>query len=105
MEKYAWKAMVVEGQMEEYIRRHDNIWEEMKAVLKEAGICNYTIWNTGNQLFGYYECKYGIEYAAKVKRESEVVKRWNEYMKDILIMDVASGTGTDPLLKQIFSLE
>jgi len=105
MEKYAWKATVVEGQIEEYIRRHDNLWDEMRAVFKEAGICNYTIWNIGNELFGYYECKYGIEYAAKVKQESEVVKRWNEYMKDILIMENASKTGAGPLLQQIFSLD
>ena len=56
MERYAWKATVVEGKVDEYIRRHENLWDEMKAILKEAGICNYTIWNVGNDLFGYYEC-------------------------------------------------
>ena len=70
MEKYAWKAIIVEGKIEEYKHRHDNLWDEVKEVLKEAGICNYTIWNVGNELFGYYECKFGIEYAAKVQRES-----------------------------------
>lgn len=54
MEKYAWKATIKEGSLEEYIRRHDNLPQEMKEVLREAGICNYTIWNVGNQLFGYY---------------------------------------------------
>ena len=42
MEKYAWKATIVKGQIEEYKRRHDNLWDEMKVVLKDAGICNYT---------------------------------------------------------------
>ena len=78
MERYAWKAVVKEGKMEEYQRRHDNIWPEMKAVLKEAGICNYTIWKSGNELFGYYECEKGREYASKVQAESSVVARWNE---------------------------
>lgn len=59
MEKYAWKATVVEGKVDEYIRRHENLWNEMKAILKETGICNYTIWNVGNDLFGYYECELG----------------------------------------------
>ena len=57
MEKYAWKATVKEGMLEEYQRRHDNIWPELKELLKAAGICNYTIWNVGNELFGYYECE------------------------------------------------
>jgi L-rhamnose mutarotase len=57
MEKYAWKATIKDGYLDEYIRRHDNLPEDMKKVLHDAGICNYTIWNVGNELFGYYECK------------------------------------------------
>lgn len=59
MERYAWKATVKEGMLEEYTRRHNEIWPELVAVLKQAGIANYTIWNTGNELFGYYECEKG----------------------------------------------
>ena len=88
MEKYAWKGMIKEGMIDEYVRRHNEIWPEMVKVLKDAGIRNYTIWNTGCELFGYYECEKGVEYAAKVQAESPVVDRWNEYMKDILIMEM-----------------
>lgn len=103
MEKFAWKATLANGKLEEYIRRHDNLWDEMKAVLKEAGIRNYTIWNVGNELFGYYECELGIEYAEKIQRESSVVKQWDEYMKDILVMEIDTETGAQPLVKQVFS--
>ena len=103
MEKYAWKAKIVDGALEEYVRRHDAIWDEMKSVLNEAGIVNYTIWNVGNELFGYYECKKGVEYAAKVQSESPVVERWNEYMKDILIMEMDPETGAQPRLNCVFS--
>ena len=103
MEKYAWKGKIVEGKLEEYIKRHNNIWEELKDVLNEAGIKNYTIWNVGNELFGYYECELGIEHATKVQRESEVVDRWNEYMKDVLIMEMDPETGAQPKLVQVFS--
>ena len=105
MEKYAWKGMVKEGCMEEYIRRHDNLPEDMKALLKEAGICNYTIWNVGNELFGYYECAKGADFAAKIQNESEVVKRWDAYMADILIMEKDPVTGAQPRLRQVFSLD
>ena len=40
MERYAWKATVKEGMLAEYIKRHDEIWEEMKDMLHEAGIRN-----------------------------------------------------------------
>ena len=53
MERYAWKAIVKEGKIDEYIKRHNEIWPELVEVLKSAGIQNYTIWNVGNELFGY----------------------------------------------------
>ena len=103
MEKYAWKAIVLEGKLDEYIKRHDEIWPEMLEVLSEAGIVNYSIWNVGNELFGYYECEKGIDFAAKVQSESPVVDRWNEYMKDILIMELDPETGAQPQLKRVFT--
>ena len=103
MEKYAWKARIVHGALEEYIRRHNAIWDEMKDVLNRAGIVNYTIWNVGDELFGYYECTKGIEYATRVQRESPVVDKWNEYMKDILIMELDPETGAQPQLKRVFT--
>lgn len=105
MEKYAWKGLVKEGCLEEYIRRHDNLPEDMKALLREAGITNYTIWNVGNELFGYYECKNGVDFAAKVQNESPIVKRWDEYMADILIMEKDPVTGAQPLLRRVFTFD
>lgn len=34
-EKYAWKAEIIDGKRDEYVRRHDEIWQEMKDTLKE----------------------------------------------------------------------
>ncbi len=103
MEKYAWRGKIVPGMQEEYKKRHDNIWPEMKEVLANAGIVNYSIWMQGEELFGYYECEKGVDYAAKVQAESSVVKKWDEYMKDILIMEKDPVTGAQPLLTQVFS--
>lgn len=104
MEKYAWSARIVPGMKEEYKRRHDEIWPELVAVLREAGIRNYTIWNTGDTLFGYYECEHGVEYAAAVQKNSPVVARWDEYMKDVLIMEKDPRTGAQPLLTCVFEM-
>lgn len=101
MERYAWKAQVLPGRFEEYVRRHDEIWPEMTELLNQAGIRNYTIWNVGDDLFGYYECD-SIEFAAKTQATSPVVDRWNAYMKDVMITTIDPVTGAQPLMKQVF---
>ena len=102
MEKYAWKATVKEGKRDEYILRHNKIWQRMKDVLKEAGIVNYSIWTCGNELFGYYECEKGIEFAANVQKNSPVVAEWDEYMRDVMVMEHDPVTGAQPLLEIVF---
>lgn len=104
MERYAWRAASTSGKLAEYKRRHDEIWPEMKAVLAAAGIRNYTIWNVGDELFGYYECD-SVEYASRVQAESEVVKKWDEYMKDVMIMEPDPVTGAQPRLERVFLFE
>lgn len=100
MERYAWKGYVYEGMIEEYIRRHDEIWPEMSELLNEAGIRNYTIWNIGHELFGYYECA-DLAFALKTQAESPVVDRWNEYMKDVMHMEI-NEDGEQVLPRQVF---
>lgn len=102
MERYAWKATVKEGMLEEYIRRHDQLWPELTALLNEAGIHNYTIWNVGDTLFGYYESDLGNDYAARVQAQSPIVDKWNEYMKDVMVMELDPQTGAQPLMRQVF---
>ena len=104
MQRYAWKARILPGMRDEYVKRHDEIWPEMLALLKQAGICNYSIWNTGDELFGYYECALGAEHAAKVQRESPIVDRWNAHMKDVMVMDMDPVTGAQPLMTEVFYL-
>ncbi len=105
MERYAWKAIILPGKKDEYVRRHNEIWPEMVETLHSAGIHNYTIWNVGNELFGYYECEHGRAYAAKVQAESPIVARWNEYMKDVMVMEMDPETGAQPQLERVFFLE
>lgn len=105
MEKYAWKALIKDGCLEEYVRRHDNLPAEMAEVLRQAGIRNYSIWNVGNELFGYYECEKGVAHAAQTQANSPVVAQWDAYMADILIMEKDPDTGAQPLLKQVFEFK
>lgn len=98
MEKITWRAIIKDGMVDEYIKRHDEIWPEMVETLKSAGICNYTIWLDGNLLFGYYECEKGARYALDYQANSEVVARWNVSMEPIMTM-------LDSKLKKVFDLK
>ena len=104
MERMAWKGQIKPGCETEYRKRHDEIWPEMIEVLKQAGICNYTIFLNGDELFGYYEWEKGISYAENVQAESPVVRKWNEYMQDILILEMDPETGAQPKLMQVFRM-
>ena len=105
MEQYAWKATVKEGMLNEYIRRHEEIWPEMVELLKAAGIRNYSIWNVDHDVFGYYECEKGIEFATRTQAESPLVDQWNEYMKDVMMMEMDPETGAQPKMRRIFYLD
>ena len=105
MERYAWRGRVKEGCIEEYKQRHAEIWPEMKAVLKEAGICNYTIFASGNELFGYYECEKGVDYSVRYQNGNEVVQKWEEHMKDILFFENAAEGEAQPRLVEVFRLD
>ena len=105
MERMAWKGRIKPGCKAEYIRRHDEIWPEMKELLKSAGICNYTIFANGDELFGYYECEQGIEFAERTQAQSPIVDKWNAYMDDILELEMDPVTGAQPKLEPVFRLD
>lgn len=104
MQKFAWVGKVKDGKADEYKRRHDEIWPEMVEVLKNAGIKNYSIWLTGDTLFGYYECD-DIDFATKYQADSPVVQKWNVYMDDVLELVRDPKTGMQPKLAQMFNLD
>lgn len=90
-----------EGSHAEYIKRHDEIWPEMVDLIQEAGLNNYSIWNTGNKLYEYYECDQP-QRAHRILRDSAVKQRWDDSMKDILVMP---DPGKFISLQCVFDLE
>lgn len=105
MERMAWKGRIKPGQKAEYKRRHDEIWPEMVEVLRQAGVCNYTIFAAGDELFGYYECEKGVAWAERVQAQSPVVDRWNAFMQDVLELEMDPETGAQPKLEPVFRLD
>lgn len=55
MQRHAFAMKVKEGQMNTYRRKLGEIWSELTQYLDRNGIKNFSIWNTDDLIFGYYE--------------------------------------------------
>ena len=57
MQRYAFKMFLNPGEAREYRRRHDAIWPELQALLRESGVRNYSIFLDPDTdiLFAYLE--------------------------------------------------
>ncbi len=88
----------------EYKRRHDEIWPEMVAALRGAGIRNYSIFRHGETLFAYFECD-DFARMAQTLASDPVNARWQEYMKDMLTIEGDPETGFAKQLPEMFHME
>jgi L-rhamnose mutarotase len=84
-EKYAFKMRLNPGMRAEYIKRHDAIWPELTALLREAGISDYSIHLDAetNTLFGVLWRTDG--YGMDALPANPVMQRWWAYMADIMV--------------------
>ena len=75
---------LLKGQEDEYKRRHDVLWPELKFLLKETGVEDYSIFldKETNILIGFLK----VEDAMKLDElpNHPVMKKWWAYMKDIM---------------------
>jgi len=71
----------------EYKRRHDEIWPEMLAALRAAGMHNYSIFRDGSTLFAYLEVE-NLETMKAALADDPVNARWQAYMADMIDHDL-----------------
>lgn len=84
MKRLAFKMYLNEGQKEEYQKRHNEIWPELKTLLKEAGVSEYSIFldEETNTLFAFQ--KVAGDGGSQNLGQTEIVQRWWKYMSDIM---------------------
>jgi L-rhamnose mutarotase len=104
MMRIAFKMKIKPGYAAEYKKRHDAIWPELKKLLEEAGIYDYSIFldEETNTLFAVQKSrnKEGSQDLAK----HEMVQRWWRYMADIMDTNPDYSPVSVPL-KEVFRLE
>ena len=107
MQRIGIQLKVRPDKLDEYRRLHNPIWPELAAVLKDAGLRNYTLWLAPDGTeFGYLECDDWAAACAKLA-ESDVHTRWQELMQNYLETPREAGSGGQPvrLLECVFTLE
>ncbi len=84
LEKYAFKMKLNPGMEAEYRKRHDEIWPELSALLREAGVRDYSIHldRETNALLGVLSRP--ADHSMASLPEHPVMKRWWAHMADIM---------------------
>ena len=85
MKQYkGFKMKLYEGQAEEYEKRHNQLWPEMKDMINEYRGSNYSIYldPETNVLYGYIE----IEDEEKWNQgaDTQINRKWGDFMADIM---------------------
>lgn len=104
MEKYAFTMKLHPGREAEYRKRHDAIWPELVALLKEVGISDYSIHldrGTGT-LFAVLRRR--EDHGMEALPQHPVMQRWWAHMADIM----ETGPDNRPVataLETVFQME
>jgi len=92
------------GQQQEYERRHNPIWPELQAVLKDHGVSNYSIFLDRNtdELFAYAEI--ASEEQWQEITQTQVCRRWWAHVNDLMFTNADDSPAT-VVLDEVFHLE
>lgn len=103
MQRLAFKMKLYPGYEAEYKKRHDELWPDLEALLKETGISEYSIF-----LDEETHCLFGVLKAddpAKMDSlpDHPVMRKWWAYMADIMESNADNSPVSIPL-KEVFFL-
>mgnify|MGYP001474101645 CR=1 FL=1 len=85
MIRRSFRMTLKEGKIEEYKKKHDEVWPEITDALTNAGVTNYSIYydEKDNTLIEYMELKDNNTFDNL--EDLGILKKWNIYMKDLLV--------------------
>ena len=88
--------------VEEYRRRHCQVWPEILELTRQAGIRNYSIYLHGRDLFSYLEVEDWQE-AIRLLASEPVSQRWQDLMAPL--MDAPDFQMPWVRLEEVFHLD
>jgi L-rhamnose mutarotase len=102
-ERIAFRMNLYPGQVDEYEKRHEEIFPELAEALKNAGVSDYSIWHDpeSNHLFGILTR--ADDHTLAALPDAEIMNRWWAHMADVMETD-ANNVPTQVPLKRVFLL-
>ncbi|AVW89723.1 L-rhamnose mutarotase [Celeribacter baekdonensis] len=97
MEKYAFRMVLNEGQLDEYKKRHDEIWPELCDGLKAAGVSDYSIHYDPQTCHLFAVLWRRDDHIMDTLPDHPVVKKWWAYMADIMETNADNSPVETPL--------
>ena len=99
MIRKCFRMTLKEGRINEYKKKHDEIWPEISAALTNAGVTNYSIYfdKKDNTLIEYMELKENNTF--ENLEELEILKKWNIYMEALL--ETKSDNDAVPVVNEL----
>jgi L-rhamnose mutarotase len=105
MIRSAFKMKLSSGNVEEYKRRHDEIWPELTAELRKAGISDYSIYFDPETQILFAFQKLSEDNTADTLPQNPVVRKWWDYMNDgIMEYDEENAPISTPLT-EVFHMD
>lgn len=102
-QRLAFKMKLNTGQVAAYKKRHDELWSDLKKLLKENGVSEYSIFfdEETSSLFAFQ--KVSGNKSSQDLANNEIVKKWWNFMADIMQVNPDNSPISIPL-EEVFYL-
>ena len=84
MHRFAFKMKLFKGCEEGYKRRHNHLWPDLKLLLEQASVKEYSIFldEESRTLFGYLTTNDTIKF--NLLKDDIIMQKWWVFMKDFM---------------------
>ena len=105
MKRFAFKMYLKPGCEKEYAKRHAAIWQELKKMITDSGVRNYSIYwdKETNILFGYQEV-IGDTNSQDTENVDPITQKWWDMMVDIMEVNPDNSPVTVPI-EEVFHMD
>lgn len=83
-EKIAFRMFLLPGTAAEYKSRHDAIWPELSALLRQAGIRDYSIYLDSEHHVLFAVLRRTLGHTMEELPSHPMMQRWWQHMKDLM---------------------
>jgi L-rhamnose mutarotase len=84
MRRNAFAMQLKVGNEAEYKRRHSEIWPELKAELRKAGISNYSIYLDKQTMRLFAIQNVADDDTSDLLSHTSIMRKWWDFMKDLM---------------------